>query len=233
VLLTLPVVTRSYAKARIEAGLDDRERGHGHRSNLIEKVFFQASVSDGHGGKRLPSDRFLTALERVGISIDEGEAREFLRTKGGACDSVDLDDFRRAAAKQWDVDVWAQSLPLAPMLADALPRCTGCKRLRALCSLTEEEIRAIADGYRDGLQRVLTQHVGYLRVAFEALDRLGATPRNHAAPKFELPAMSCGNIQDFHAGLQKRIGEAVRPGPARLALSWLFLVWPLIISVPN
>jgi hypothetical protein len=207
VLLFLPVVTPSYVKSRIEAGLDDRQRGLNHKPELIDKVFRQTSAPDDHGEHKMPSDRLVPALRRLSISIDQGEAQEFRRTKGGSRDFVSRDEFRRAATKQWDVDVWAQSLPLAPMLADALPECTGCNRLRAVCSLTEVEIRAIADGYREGLQRLLTQHVGYLRTAYEALDKLVAMPRNGAAQKFELSAMRCGKLQDFHAGLQKRIGK--------------------------
>ncbi len=203
------MVTPSYVKSRIDAGLDERHCGFGHKSELIEKIFLETSVPDGHGEQKMPWNQFLPALKRLSISIDEGEAQEFLRTKGGARDFVELDEFRRAAAKRWDVDVWAQSLPLASMLADALPQCTGCNRLRAVCSLTAEEIRAICDGYREGLQRMLTQHVEYLRTAYEGLDKFAVMPRNGVAQKFELSAMSCGNIEDFHAGLQKRIGEAV------------------------
>lgn len=204
----ITVVTPSYVKGRIEAGLDERQLGHGHKSRLIDEVFRQDSVPSGNGEDKMPSDRFLPALKKLGISVDEGEAQAFLRTKGGARAFVDPDEFRRAATKKWCVDAWAQSLPLAQMLVDALPQSTGCNRLRAVCSLTEEDIRVIADGYRDGLQRLLRQHQVQLRAAYEALDKLVATP-NGAARKFELPAMSCGSIQDFHAGLQKRIGEAV------------------------
>jgi hypothetical protein len=206
------VVTPSYVKGRIKAGLDERQLGLGHKSGLIEKVFCQESVPLDHNEHKMPSSRFLPALKQLGISIDEGEAQEFLRTKGGARGFVDSDEFRRAAAKKWDVDAWAQSLPLAPMLVDALPQSTGCNRLRAVCSLTEEEVRAIADGYRDGLQRLLMQHLVHLRAAYMALDKLAAMPVNGASQKFELSSMSCGSIQDFHAGLQKRIGEAVCPG---------------------
>jgi hypothetical protein len=206
------VASPSYVKGRIEAGLDERQRGPGHKSALIDKVFLQDAVPSGPNERQMPSDRLLPALKRLGVSIDEGEACEFLRTKGGARGFVDSDEFRRAAAKKWGVDAWAQSLPLAPMLVDALPQSTGCNRLRALCSLTEEEVRAIADGYRDGLQRLLMQHLAQLRAAYEALDKLVKMPRNGASQKFELSAMSCGSIEDFHAGLQKRIGEAARPG---------------------
>ncbi len=192
--------------------MHDRQRGHGIKTERIDRVFHQSSVPDSDGKHRMPSDRFLPALKRLEIFVDEGEALEFLRTKGRSRDFVELEEFRRAAAKKWDVDVWAQSLPLAAMLADALPQCSGISRLRAVCSLTEGEIQAIADGYREGLQRLLKDHVGYLRTAYEALDKRAAMPRNGAAQKFELSAMSCGTIHDFHAGLHKRIGKGHKPG---------------------
>ena len=105
----------------------------------------------------------------LGICVDDEEALEFLRSKGGDVGFVDAAEFQRAVGRQWAVEGWAKSLPLAEMLADALPNCTGCHRLRAVSVLKQEEIVAIADGYRDGLIQVLNEHVAMLKNAYDAM----------------------------------------------------------------
>jgi hypothetical protein len=206
-LQLLAVVTLERTKARIDAGLHDRSRNLRHNSELIAEVFCRFRTS----AQKIPSNRFREALEALGICVDDEEALEFLRSKGGDVGFVDAAEFQRAVGRQWAVEVWAKSLPLAEMLADTLPNCSGCHRLRAVSDLKEEEIIAIADGYRDGLIQVLNEHVRMLKNAYDAM-AVYATKSRTAAKKFEVSSMSCGKIEDFHDGLQKRIGARVSSG---------------------
>ncbi len=173
---------------------------------MIEEVFRRFCTDKN----RISSDRFREALESMGICVDEEEALEFVRSKGGDVGFVDSAEFQRAVGRQWSAEVWAKSLPLAEMLADALPNCIGCHRLRAVSDLKEEEIAAIADGYRDGLVQVLNEHIAMLRNAYKVMAVYATKSKTGlAAKKFEVSSMSSGKIGDFHDGLQKRIGVLV------------------------
>jgi hypothetical protein len=198
----LAVVTHERSKARIEAGLRDRRRNLRHAAELIQQVFSNFCTDK----QTIPSCKFREALQAMGICVDVDEAEEFLRSKGGDVASVDAAEFQQAVGRQWAVEVWAKSLPLAEMLADALPSCTGCPRLRAVSDLHEKEIVAIADGYRDGLIQILVEHVAMLKNAYLAMAEYATKSRTGCAKKFEVSSMSSGKIEDFHDGLQKRIG---------------------------
>ncbi len=111
------------------------------------------------------------------------------------------------------VSSWVRSLPLAEVIIDALPRPPAGDarhRLRAVAELSADELRLAARGAAAGLERLLREGVAELRVGFRAYDaRLAASEalRACAARKFEVPpAMKCGTIDDFHAGLEGRIG---------------------------
>ena len=193
---------------QISAGARDRERCR--RPDEVRQAFLcHASPASEHGGERLlPASQVRSALQQLGVVLDEKEVRNYLIGAGLDMDSLGLDEFRRAAEGPWSGEVWAQSLPLAQLLSDALPACSGCHRLRAISSLTAEEIRAVAEGFSEALQRLLAERVEQLRDALAATDGHTEGPGPHR--KFEVVPMSCGRIEDFHGGLAKRVGEPRR-----------------------
>jgi hypothetical protein len=219
-------VTSQRARARIEAGLRDRRLNVRHNPDMINQVFGRFCTEE----QKIPSNKFREALEELDICVDEEEAVGYLRSKGGDSCFVEAAEFQQAAGRQWAVEVWAKSLPLADMLADALPKCTGCHRLQAVSDLKEKEIIAIADGYREGFIQVLSEHVAMLKKAYYAMASYEKKSRiSSAAKKFEVSTMSCGKIEDFHAGLQKRIG-ALSIGECKMQMNWVagrgcLIVW--------
>ena len=191
-------------RARIDYGIRARERRL--QPKEVQGVFKQhAALPTAGGGQRLPADQLSNALQQLGLFVDETEARNYLLVAGGDQRSLGLDEFQQAAQGKWAGEVWAQSLPLAQLLSDALPDCAKCHRLRAISSLTAKEIRAVVEGFSEALERVLTERVESLRKSLLAMDEYEEGPRPNR--KFQVVSMSCGRIEDFHGGVTKRIGE--------------------------
>ncbi len=105
---------------------------------------------------------------------------------------------------------WLQSLPLASLLMDALPRPNAEEKrnsLRVISEMTAPEIHIVAKEFAVGLERLLKDSVGALKKSFDAMDNKPKVV-NHSASKFSVPMeMKCGSIKDFHHGLQGRIGD--------------------------
>ncbi len=107
-----------------------------------------------------------------------------------------------------------QSLPLASLLVDALPRPKQQDkrmRLRIVSELTAPEIRIVASEFALGLERMLMESVNVLKTSFAAMDeRMKSLEdcKKNAASKFSVcKEMKCGTIEDFHGGLVGRIGD--------------------------
>jgi hypothetical protein len=110
-----------------------------------------------------------------------------------------------------------QSLPLASLLMDALPRLKPedkRNRLRAVSELTAPEVHIVAKEFALGLERMLMESLSALKDSFAALDKKALDvegSKSRAADKFsfstEMKEMKCGSIEDFHHGLVGRIGS--------------------------
>jgi hypothetical protein len=135
--------------------------------------------------------------------------RTFDRNQDGF---INMNEFAQAIQAPCPREEWARTLPLAQLLADALPRSAGDDSLRTAGQLTQEEIDAVADGVAYGLRRVLREQVGQLYESFASMDfNAASSPEGGtvAASKFQfdVPKLRCGSIVDFHNGLASRIGR--------------------------
>ncbi len=107
-----------------------------------------------------------------------------------------------------------QSLPLASLLLDALPRPDPQEqrnRLRIISELTAPDVRIIASEFAVGLERMLMDSINSLKKSFTAMeDKMKSAERNNsAASKFSVSTeMKCGTIEDFHEGLEGHIGDS-------------------------
>jgi hypothetical protein len=115
-------------------------------------------------------------------------------------------------AKPRRLQEWARALPLAELLADALPRRAGKDPLLALAGLTGEELGAACQALRGGLERLLRQALGELRAAVRAGEarQQGDAAGGGGGGKFSVIPVSCGGIADFHAGVEARTGGCPR-----------------------
>ena len=108
-----------------------------------------------------------------------------------------------------------QSLPLASLLLDALPRPSPEEkrnRLRIVSELTAADILIVAHECAYGLERMLMESVNSLKESFTAMDKKTKTLedfKKNAASKFTIiKEMECGTIKHFHEGLEGRIGNS-------------------------
>jgi hypothetical protein len=127
---------------------------------VLRELFDQHAV-----GNSIPQNKIKTALHAAGADV--AIAEELLR-----CDlsGVDYHDFKRAALSPSPVEMWAGSIPLASILADALPKSSSQDQLRRISELSAEEIACIAEGFGSALRQVLASKVESLHKAYLKID---------------------------------------------------------------
>jgi hypothetical protein len=129
-------------------------------------------------GNFIPPQNINSALRAAGAY--EFNAEEVLRCNPSA---LDFNDFKRAALSPSPLEMWAGSIPLASILADALPMSSGQDPLQRISMLGAEEIACIAEGVGAALKHVLASKVESLRKAYE---KLGAQENQTLASKFQV-----------------------------------------------
>jgi hypothetical protein len=104
------------------------------------------------------------------------------------------------------VEEWARSLPLAQIVAEALPKndCLIKEQLRYLSKTSQDQLAESCDAITEGVRRSLQEQLAVLKRAYEKLDSQAAAVSND---KFQIVSMSVGDISDFHEGLAARIGN--------------------------
>jgi hypothetical protein len=141
---------------------------------VLRELFNEHAV-----GNSIPQNKIKTALHAAGADV--AIAEELLR-----CDLSDVDyhDFKRAALSPSPVEMWAGSIPLASILADALPKSSSQDQLRRISELSAEEIACIAEGFGAALKQVLASKVELLRQAYLKID--GQPEGKTRASKFQV-----------------------------------------------
>ena len=172
----------------------------------ITRVYQEHAVPGTY--RYIPSDTLKSALEGLGLVVTKDRLDHFnriLQLNFDGC--IKYNAFKHIVLSPSPVEVWAKTLPLSRLLADALPKFSGCDHLRVISSLTAKEVDNVAEEVCGALKEVLMLHVGLLKSAFKSMDeqviKRGAVPANS---KFEVSKMTVGSIQNFYAGLEARIG---------------------------
>jgi hypothetical protein len=172
----------------------------------ITRVFEEYAVS----GKYLfiPSDNLRSALEELGVVVTKDQLCKFSRIidlnfKG----RLDFHAFKHVALSPTPVVAWAESLPIAALLADALPKHKKYDHLRVISTLTHNEISCVAEEVCLVLKEILLAHVGQLQASFRNMDKEAEMPANYSVARYEVITMKAGDIKDFYRGLDARIGE--------------------------
>jgi hypothetical protein len=150
---------------------------------------------------------FSKALEDLKIKLDEQETDElFKRVDVDKSDSLSFSEFENIVSQLSDIERWALSLPVHYLLADAVSciEREGAHAMEKASNLTETDIQEICHGVVDGMKKIFATKVSELKQAFDAMR---ASQAEHVAgSKFTVGTMSSGGAEDFHKGLEGRIG---------------------------
>lgn len=202
---------------------DQVDRGFRRRDDQwIEKIFNQYSTmtSPTTSEKLIPKESLACALNELSIFMDDSNASHLftemdVNNDGG----LSSDEFKRTVHVAYErvlgpYELWARSLPLAQILADALPSPTGVlhkdRHLRFVSNFQGSEIEEVVRAFATGLKRMLQESCSVLKQAYEEMDRNKGAG---AGDKFEVFTASCGRIQDFHKGMTQRVGKFILPSP--------------------
>ena len=172
----------------------------------IVRVYQEHAVPGKY--RYIPSDSLTLALDRLGIVATKDRLAHFTRIvqlNFNGC--IRYNAFKHIVLSPSPIEAWARTLPLGRLLADALPKFSGCDHLRVISSLTAKETDLVVEELCDALKEVLMRHVGLLKSAFKSMDEQAAKSEGvHGNSKFEVSKMIVGSIQNFYAGLEARIG---------------------------
>jgi hypothetical protein len=179
----------------------------------IKQTFYRfasgvVSESQVHSDSKeafISKDRFYDSLKELDIDVDIKQAESlFEEFDTDNSEGLNLQEFRTLLKKSNRLHEWAKSIPLTELLVDAIPRKVGEEPLRVVSTLNKDEIVAICKAVQDGLEILLQESSLSLRDAFQVNDTIR---RADAESKFNLSVMSCGEVSDFFAGIQGRVGE--------------------------
>jgi hypothetical protein len=185
------------------------------RGSFVKDIFYRYSETSsiaGHPKAIIPKTRLRRVLNELDILLlDEKDVDELFHEYNFQevnRHEIDLDEFLLLAERPRVVDEWARSLPLADVLADAIPRMPGLDPLHVVSRLSTDEIAVICQAMLPGIERILAEAVSALKAQFQPSKDINWGTES----KFNLIPISCGKIADFHKGVQGRIGT-----PARIA----------------
>jgi hypothetical protein len=154
--------------------------------------------------------KFSNALQDLKIELDDQEVGElFKRVDVDKSESLSVSEFESIVSQLSDLERWALSIPVHFLLADAVS-CIDCKGAHAMekaSNLTERDIHEICNGIVDGLRKIVGSKVFELKQAFDAMR--ASQSEQVAGSKFTVGTMSSGGPEDFHKGLEGRIGPVL------------------------
>ena len=184
---------------QLEAGFRRRDKAE------VLKVFdSHAETMEADGPSRVSRDKLHAILMELGVVVDEQEAVQLFDEFDTDSNGLDLKDFKSILQRPNRLYEWAKALPLCEILADSIPRKSGVDPLRVVSSLSAEERDIVCETVRSGLDRLLKEWSEQLKDAFKVTDH---RKDSGIGSKFNVVAVSCGDIDDFHAGVEERIGE--------------------------
>jgi Ca2+-binding EF-hand superfamily protein len=119
----------------------------------------------------LPMSELRNALSELGLTITGQQLEHFRRTaRLNFNDCIKYNAFKAIVLTPSPMEVWAATLPLARLLAEALPKHSDYNHLRIISSLTSNESDAVAEEVCQALKEVLKGHVAHLKKAFMTMD---------------------------------------------------------------
>jgi Ca2+-binding EF-hand superfamily protein len=111
--------------SQVQAGINRRNDGY-------IRDFFQRTAAS-YGTSTLTNEQFVSALDELGVFLNEDEIKIFFHTMDGNCDGViDCEEFRRALLYPSNIEQLFSTLSISQIVSDAMPDGVGIYRLRAL-----------------------------------------------------------------------------------------------------
>jgi Ca2+-binding EF-hand superfamily protein len=154
---------------------------------------------------------------------DEDAERTFIDMDVENNLALDIDEFRRALQKPFPIEQAVSALPLSRVISSSLPGLHNLPiddHLEAFSKLSDEEVSAMTSAVSFELEKLLLEMVRNLRAGFE-IQRSGAGGESGAGEKFSV-VLSGGRVEDFHAGLARRVGEFSNSARCAYALNSYF-----------
>jgi hypothetical protein len=177
-----------------------------------EKEFVRA-IFDLHKDKKtgvIPTGSLEMALADLAIHSHLKEVVQVFQSRRLKEDSgLDFDEFYSLLTTSSSIEEWVRALPLAELVADALPRddsCTDRDQLCKLSNISSDQLERCCRVVMKHLEKILRKQLEILKEAKEVSDNHS----NENQDKFQMHQaveMRVGNIGDFHEGLAKRVGN--------------------------
>jgi Ca2+-binding EF-hand superfamily protein len=177
----------------------------------ISRVYQEHAVPGTY--RYIPAEKLESTLQALGVVVTNEQLAHQTRLVNlnfNGC--IKFDAFKHLVLAPSPAEVWAKTLPLSRLLADALPK-SDCDHLRVISSLTSEEADHVAEEVCAALKVVLLRYVTQLKSSFQSMDKqvLKDDSEVHANSKFAITKMAAGSIRHFYEGLEGRIGIARAP----------------------
>ena len=209
-----------------------RRRNSGEIKKIFEK--FGKDIDQGQDKpnrilKLIEKADLPRALDDLNIHLDDSQAKQLF-------DEMDIDfnagldekEFERAVHAACErmpgpYELWTRSLPVAQILADALPKPTNASEedshLRFVSNLNDHEIEEVVAAFAEGVSLMLKESCTKLREAYEAIKKKKDEEERNPTKKgkFNVFTANCGTIRNFHEGMTERVGVSQPPSPRALA----------------
>ena len=187
-----------------------------HYNNLVESVKQNVKVGlSMHDEKELrilfeqhcDADQMLTKNKLNGMFPFKAANAFNVDIKPDREEKLNFQNFLQLMQAESSIQKWTASLPICKIYADALTAVSSSDRdpLKAISTITNEELNAACDGCMDAIKGILADELRKLKAGFLLMDEKSHC-QNESAVKFQVFTMSCGHIEDFHKGLIGRIG---------------------------
>ena len=155
----------------------------------------------------MPKSKLIDCMTELGVEFDKDENQAIIfdtidTNNDGA---IDFDEFKAYLLQPKSLELWAASMPLAALVADSVSAVTQSKNahdpLQVVCDLKESSIKMVQEAVSIGFGILLREQVKRLQDA-----RVKSQAQGDSNSKYQVLEMSSGDVDDFHLGLEGRIG---------------------------
>ena len=163
--------------------------------------------------KLLSANKLQGALSEFGVQLTASEACELMiamDTDGNG--ALDFQEFTKALSQPpTQVEQFVDTLPLTGMLAACLSDPGADDPLKALCNIAPDSSNLISriDAFALSLRKVLQSELVKLQHMVVAMEAEKDSWAGNAGSKFAagMVGMNAGTADEFHRGIQERLGE--------------------------